>query len=79
MPEGHDAEGFRKLVRERFDVSLAMGLNKLLGKVFRIGHLGDTNDVTIIGALAAIEMALEVTRVPHNEGGVTAAMRFLRR
>jgi alanine-glyoxylate transaminase/serine-glyoxylate transaminase/serine-pyruvate transaminase len=79
MPEGHDAEAFRKLVRERFDVSLAMGLNKLLGKVFRIGHLGDTNDVTIIGALAAIEMALEMARVPHTEGGVTAAMRFLRR
>lgn len=78
MPEGYDADVFRKLVLERFDVSLAIGLNRLSGKAFRIGHLGHTNDVTILGALAAIEMGLEIGRVPHNEGGVAAAMKILR-
>jgi len=79
MPEGHDADRFRRLVLEHFDVSLAMGLGPMAGKAFRIGHMGHTNDVTILGALAAVEMGLEVAGVPHNEGGVTAAMRFLRR
>ena len=56
MPDGHDADAFRKLVLEHFDMSLGTGLSKLAGKVFRIGHLGDTNDLTIIGALAGVEM-----------------------
>ncbi len=79
MPEGHDADRFRRLVLEHFDVSLAMGLGPMAGKAFRIGHMGHTNEVTILGALAAVEMGLEIAGVPHNEGGVTAAMRFLRR
>jgi alanine-glyoxylate transaminase/serine-glyoxylate transaminase/serine-pyruvate transaminase len=79
VPEGHDADRFRRLVLETFDVSLAMGLGPLAGKVFRIGHMGHTNDVTIVGALAAVEMGLEIAGIPFNEGGVTAAMRFLRR
>ena len=60
MPDGHDADAFRRLVLDRFNVSLAMGLNKLAGKAFRFGHLGYTNDATIIGALAAVEMGLEL-------------------
>jgi alanine-glyoxylate transaminase/serine-glyoxylate transaminase/serine-pyruvate transaminase len=79
VPEGHDADRFRRLVLDTFDVSLAMGLGPLSGKVFRIGHMGHTNDVTIVGALAAVEMGLEIAGIPFNEGGVTAAMRFLRR
>jgi alanine-glyoxylate transaminase/serine-glyoxylate transaminase/serine-pyruvate transaminase len=77
MPEGHDADAFRRLVLDRFNVSLAMGLNKLAGKAFRFGHLGYTNDVTIIGALAAVEMSLELAGVPHHVGGVDAALSYL--
>lgn len=77
MPEGHDATAFRKLVYERFDVALAMGLGKLAGKVFRIGHLGSVNDVTLLGGLTAIERALAIAKVPHSSGGVAAAMDYL--
>jgi alanine-glyoxylate transaminase/serine-glyoxylate transaminase/serine-pyruvate transaminase len=77
MPEGHDADRFRKAALEHFDISLGTGLTKLTGKVFRIGHLGDTNDLTIIGALAGVEMGLELARVPHRKGGVQAAMDYL--
>ena len=59
---------------EHFDVSLGTGLSKVAGKVFRIGHLGDTNDLTIIGALAGVEMALALNSVPHKGAGVRAAM-----
>ena len=52
MPAGHDSDAFRKIVLENFDMSLGAGLSKLTGKVFRIGHLGDTNDLTIMGALS---------------------------
>ena len=58
MPEGHNADNFRKVTLEPFDVSLGTGLTKLAGKVFRIGHLGDTNDLTILGTLAGVEMGL---------------------
>ena len=74
MPDGHDADEFRRIALERFDLSLGAGLGRLAGRVFRIGHLGDTNDLTIIGALAGVEMALELARVPHRKGGVQAAM-----
>ena len=77
MPDGHDADAFRRLVLDHFNVSLAMGLNKLAGKAFRFGHLGYTNDATIIGALAAVEMGLELARVPHDVGGVDAALSYL--
>jgi alanine-glyoxylate transaminase/serine-glyoxylate transaminase/serine-pyruvate transaminase len=77
MPEGHDADRFRKAALEHFDISLGTGLTKLTGKVFRIGHLGDTNDLTIIGALAGVEMGLELAQVPHRKGGVQAAMDYL--
>jgi len=77
MPEGHNADRFREVALERFDISYGMGLGKIAGKVFRIGHLGDTNDATIIGALAATEMALALAGVPHKKGGVQAAMDYL--
>ncbi|CAN5326744.1 aminotransferase class V-fold PLP-dependent enzyme [soil metagenome] len=77
MPDGHDADAFRARVLEAFDMSLGTGLAKLAGKVFRIGHLGATNDLTIIGALAGIEMGFELAGVPHTKGGVQAAMEYL--
>ena len=77
MPPGHDADRFRKLVLEAFDMSLGTGLAKLQGKVFRIGHLGDFNDLTLMGTLAGCEMGLALAGVPHRKGGVIAAMDFL--
>jgi alanine-glyoxylate transaminase/serine-glyoxylate transaminase/serine-pyruvate transaminase len=77
MPAGHDEADFRRVVLERFDLSLGAGLTKLKGKVFRIGHLGDLNDLTLLGTLAGIEMGLECASVPHRKGGVRAAMDFL--
>lgn len=79
MPEGHDADTFRALVLENFNMSLGTGLNRLSGKVFRIGHLGDTNDLTVMGALSGVEMGLELAGVPHSKGGVTAAMAEITR
>jgi alanine-glyoxylate transaminase/serine-glyoxylate transaminase/serine-pyruvate transaminase len=77
LPEGQDADKVRAVALDRFDVSLGTGLGQLAGRVFRIGHLGDTNDLTILGALAGVEMALELAEVPHRTGGVAAAMAFL--
>jgi alanine-glyoxylate transaminase/serine-glyoxylate transaminase/serine-pyruvate transaminase len=77
MPEGHDADKLRSAALEHYDVSLGTGLSKISGKVFRIGHLGDTNDLTVIGALAGVEMALSLAGVPHKKGGVQAAMDYL--
>ncbi len=77
LPEGHNADALRKVILDHFDLSLGMGLSKVAGKVFRIGHLGDTNDLTILGTLAGVEMGLGIARVPHTPGGVTAAMQYL--
>jgi alanine-glyoxylate transaminase/serine-glyoxylate transaminase/serine-pyruvate transaminase len=77
MPEGVNADEFRATVLDAFDMSLGTGLTKLAGKVFRIGHLGDTNDLTILGALAGVEMGLSLAGVPHRKGGTQAAMDFL--
>ena len=77
LPEGHDADRYRKIVLEKFDMSLGTGLTKVAGKVFRIGHLGDTNDLTLLGALAGCEMGLALAGVPHKKGGAQAAMDFL--
>ena len=74
MPDGHDADAFRKMVLERFDMSLGAGLGKLKGKVFRIGHLGDFNDLMLAGTLGGVEMGLAVAGVPFTRGGVTAAL-----
>jgi alanine-glyoxylate transaminase/serine-glyoxylate transaminase/serine-pyruvate transaminase len=64
-------------VLETFNMSLGTGLNKLAGRAFRIGHLGDTNELTVLGALAGVEMGLELAGVPHKKGGVQAAMEYL--
>ena len=77
MPEGHNADTFRKLVLDTFNMSLGTGLNRLAGKAFRIGHLGDTNELTVMGALTGVEMALTLAGVPHKKGGVDAAMASL--
>lgn len=77
MPAGHDADQFRDVVLKNFDMSLGMGLSKLKGKVFRIGHLGDINDLTLLGTLAGVEMSLSLAGVPHQRGGVAAAMEHL--
>ncbi len=77
MPEGHDADKFRKIVLDNFDMSLGVGLAKLAGKVFRIGHLGDFNELTLMGTLAGVEMGLTLAGVPHRSGGVAAAMDHL--
>jgi alanine-glyoxylate transaminase / serine-glyoxylate transaminase / serine-pyruvate transaminase len=76
MPENHNADAFRNLALEHFDVSLGTGLSKVAGKVFRIGHLGDTNDLTILATLAGVEMGLALAGVPHQPAGVAAAMAY---
>jgi alanine-glyoxylate transaminase/serine-glyoxylate transaminase/serine-pyruvate transaminase len=78
MPAGHDADAFRAAVLSRFDMSLGTGLGKLAGKIFRIGHLGDFNDVTLVGTLGGVEMGLGLAGVPHRAGGTQEAMAFLR-
>jgi alanine-glyoxylate transaminase/serine-glyoxylate transaminase/serine-pyruvate transaminase len=77
MPPGHDADALRAAVLSRFDMSLGIGLSKLAGKVFRIGHVGDFNDLMLMGTLAGVEMGLTVAGVPHRAGGIQAAMAFL--
>ena len=74
MPDGHDADRLRATILEKFDMSLGTGLGKVAGKVFRIGHLGDFNDLMLMGSLAGVEMGLAVADVPHRPGGVQAAM-----
>ena len=78
MPEGHDADQVRQQVLENYDMSLGAGLGKVAGKVFRIGHLGECNELTLIAALAGVEMGLSDAGVPHRAGGVAAAMAMLR-
>ena len=77
LPDGHNADALRKVILERFDMSLGQGLGKLSGKVFRIGHLGHLNDLMLCGTLAGVEMGLALTRVPHRKGGTQAAIDYL--
>jgi alanine-glyoxylate transaminase/serine-glyoxylate transaminase/serine-pyruvate transaminase len=77
VPEGHDADHFRKVVLETFDMSLGTGLNKVKGKMFRIAHLGHFNDLMLMGTLSGVEMGLDLAKVPHRSGGVLAAMDVL--
>jgi alanine-glyoxylate transaminase / serine-glyoxylate transaminase / serine-pyruvate transaminase len=77
MPDGHNEGEFRKVVLERYNMSLGSGLGKLANKVFRIGHLGDFNDLTLLGTLCGVEMSLAAAGVPHRKGGVDAAMEYL--
>ena len=78
LPEGHDADAFRREVQQRFDMSLGTGLGRLAGRVFRIGHLGFFNDLTLCGTLCGIEMGLAVRDVPHKKNGVGEALSYLR-
>ena len=77
LPEGHNADEFRATVLENFDMSLGNGLSKLAGKVFRIGHLGDFNDLMMLGTLSGVEMGLRLAGIPHQTGGVAKAMSYL--
>jgi alanine-glyoxylate transaminase/serine-glyoxylate transaminase/serine-pyruvate transaminase len=76
MPDGVDADAVRKVIYERFDCSLGTGLGKIKGRMFRIGHLGDCNDLTLIAAIAACEMGLKVSGVKLQASGVQAAMDY---
>lgn len=77
LPDGCDADQFRRVVLENFDMSLGNGLGKLAGRVFRIGHLGDFNELMLAGTLAGVEMGLELADIPHKKGGVLAALDYL--
>jgi alanine-glyoxylate transaminase/serine-glyoxylate transaminase/serine-pyruvate transaminase len=76
-PEGHDADRLRKVILQNFDMALGAGLGKLVGKAFRIGHLGSFNDLMLAGTLSGVEMGLRLAGIPHNEGGVMAALNIL--
>jgi len=77
MPEGHNADALRKTILEKFDMSLGQGLGKIAGRVFRIGHLGDFNDLMLMGTLSGVEMGFAVAGVPHQKGGAQAALDYL--
>jgi alanine-glyoxylate transaminase/serine-glyoxylate transaminase/serine-pyruvate transaminase len=77
MPDGHDADAFRRAVLDRFDMSLGTGLGRLAGRVFRIGHLGFFNDLMLCGTLCGVEMGLALRDVPHRANGVGEALAFL--
>ena len=77
MPDGYDADEVRQLILERFNLSLGTGLNKIQGKIFRIGHLGDFNDLMLAGTLSGVEMGFMAAGVPFNKGGVTTALGYL--
>ena len=77
MPQGHSADAFRKVALKHYDISLGNGLSRVADKVFRIGHLGDFNDLTLAGTLTGVELGLRKAGVPHRDGGVEAAMAVL--
>lgn len=77
MPEGYNADELRKIILERFNMSLGTGLGKVKGKVFRIGHLGDFNELMLAGTLSGVEMGLSLAGVPHKKGGIKAALEYL--
>ena len=78
VPDGHDADAFRKVVLENFDMSLGTGLGNIKGNAFRIGHIGHFNDLMLMGTLAGVEMGLDLANIPHRSGGVLAAMDVLK-
>ncbi len=77
LPDGYDADNLRKMILDDFNMSLGMGLNKIKGKVFRIGHLGDFNDLMLAGVLAGVEMGLKKNNIPYNSGGLMSAIDYL--
>src|SRR6201994_1482684 len=78
VPDGHDADAYRKVVLDNFDMSLGTGLGKLKGRAFRIGHIGHFNDLMLMGALSGVEMGLDLAKVPHRAGGLLPAMDILK-
>ena len=77
VPDGYDADALRQTILDHFDMSLGTGLGKVKGKIFRIGHLGDLNDLMLAGTLCGVEMGLSLSGIPHQKGGVAAALDFL--
>jgi alanine-glyoxylate transaminase/serine-glyoxylate transaminase/serine-pyruvate transaminase len=77
LPDGYDADKMRQVCLDKFNVSLGGGLGQLKGRLFRIGHLGDLNEAMLLGGIAAVEMALDLSGVPHGKGGVQTAMNYL--
>jgi len=77
VPAGHDADHLRKVILDAYDMSLGTGLGKVAGRVFRIGHLGDFNDLALAGTLGGVEMGLVLAGIPHKQGGVQAALGYL--
>jgi alanine-glyoxylate transaminase/serine-glyoxylate transaminase/serine-pyruvate transaminase len=77
MPQGFEADALLNLLLEKFDMCLGIGLGKVKGKIFRIGHLGDFNDLMLAGTLAGLEMGLALAGIPFSKGGVAAALDFL--
>jgi alanine-glyoxylate transaminase/serine-glyoxylate transaminase/serine-pyruvate transaminase len=78
LPRGHDADKVRQIILDTFDMSLGTGLGQLAGHVFRIGHLGHFNDLSLAGTLCGVEMGLELAGVPVERGGIAAALEYLR-
>ena len=79
MPDGHNAEALRKVILDRYDLSLGQGLGKMSGRIFRIGHLGWFNELMLCGTLCGVEMGLAQCEVPHKKNGVREALEFLMR
>jgi alanine-glyoxylate transaminase/serine-glyoxylate transaminase/serine-pyruvate transaminase len=77
MPEGFDEKAFRAVVLDKFNMSLGSGLGKLAGRAFRIGHLGDFNELMLAGTLAGVEMGFQVAGIPHRRGGAGAALKYI--
>ena len=77
MPEGYSADALRKVILENFNMSLGSGLGKVADKIFRIGHLGNFNDLMLVGTLSGVEMGLSLTGIPSSRGGVTTAIDYL--
>ncbi|HEV2300700.1 MAG TPA: aminotransferase class V-fold PLP-dependent enzyme, partial [Stellaceae bacterium] len=77
VPDGHDADRLRQVILDHYDMSLGTGLGRMKGKIFRIGHLGHFNDLMLCGTLCGVEMGLARAGVPHEKGGVAAALQYL--
>jgi alanine-glyoxylate transaminase/serine-glyoxylate transaminase/serine-pyruvate transaminase len=77
MPPSHSADRYRKITLEKYNISLGSGLGKVADKIFRIGHLGECNELMLLGALSGVEMGLAAAGVPHRSGGVEAAIKSL--
>jgi alanine-glyoxylate transaminase/serine-glyoxylate transaminase/serine-pyruvate transaminase len=79
IPAGHDADAVRAIMLDRFNMSLGAGLGRLKGRAIRLGHLGDFNELMLMGMLSGVEMGLSLAGVPFTRGGVDAAMQYLER